>query len=67
MGQAERIEIEHVVIERIRLKSTERDCPRCAAVLVHNNAEICYECLNCGYIECGDEDENQQKRWNQKL
>lgn len=33
--------------------STERDCPRCNSVLVKNNNEDCYECLNCGYIDCG--------------
>lgn len=50
-------EIEQVVIQ-IRIKSTERNCPRCDAVLVHNNNELCYECLNCGYIDCGEESEN---------
>jgi len=38
-----------------RVKLTERDCPRCEAVLIHNNNEQCYECLNCGYIDCGDD------------
>ncbi|WP_018611162.1 hypothetical protein [Segetibacter koreensis] len=58
MPQPERIEIEEVVIEQIRLKLTERDCPRCDAVLVHNDYELCYECLNCGYIDCGDGEED---------
>jgi ribosomal protein S27AE len=40
----------------IKLKSTERDCPRCEHVLYQNNKEQCYECLNCGYIDCGDDD-----------
>jgi len=40
----------------VRIKSTERECPRCDAVLVSNDNEQCYECLNCGYIDCGDED-----------
>lgn len=38
-----------------RVKLSERDCPRCEAVLIHNNNEQCYECLNCGYIDCGGE------------
>ena len=38
-----------------KIKSSERDCPRCHAVLVQNEKEECYECLNCGYIDCGDE------------
>lgn len=40
----------------IRLKSTERECPKCDAVLVLNEHEQCYECENCGYIDCGDDD-----------
>lgn len=39
-----------------RLISTERDCPRCEAVLILNDHEQCYECWSCGYIDCGDED-----------
>jgi ribosomal protein S27AE len=35
------------------LKSTERDCPRCDAILNQNEKEECYECLKCGYIDCG--------------
>ncbi len=58
MGKHEIIEIEQVVIQQIRIKSTERDCPRCHAVLIHNNNELCYECLHCGYIDCGDENED---------
>ena len=54
MAQPQRIEIEEV-IEPIRLRSTQRDCPRCDAVLILNNHEQCYECDSCGYIDCGDE------------
>ena len=57
MAQPLRIEIEEFVIEDIRLRWIETDCPKCDAVLVHNSAEQCYECLNCGYIDCGDEEE----------
>ncbi len=39
----------------IRLRSSEKECPVCQAVLLHNNSEECYECLNCGYIDCGEE------------
>jgi ribosomal protein S27AE len=42
-------------IVKPNIKSNERDCPRCNAVLVQNEKEECYECLNCGYIDCGDE------------
>lgn len=56
MALPARIEIEEEVIEIIRLRSTERDCPQCDAVLEHNDNEQCYECLNCGYIDCGDEE-----------
>ncbi len=56
MVMVEVMEFEDVVIEIIRLKSTERDCPGCDAVLVQNNIEQCYECLKCGYIDCGDND-----------
>ncbi len=55
MAQAERIEIQQVSIQQVSLKSTERDCPRCDAVKIHNNNEICNQCLNSGYIDCGDE------------
>jgi ribosomal protein S27AE len=34
--------------------STERACPRCHSVLVKNENEDCYECLNCGYIHCAE-------------
>ncbi len=57
MAQPEKAEIEQVSIQYIRLKSTERDCPRCNATVVHNDNEQCYECLNCGYIDCGDDDD----------
>jgi ribosomal protein S27AE len=57
MQQLQFIEVEEEeIVEEIRLKSTERDCPGCDAVLVLNENEQCYECLNCGYIDCGDED-----------
>ncbi len=55
MAKPEKTEIEQVVFQNIRLKLTERDCPRCEAVLLHNENEQCYECFNCGYIDCGDE------------
>ncbi len=38
-----------------KLKSTERACPRCSSVLYQNEKEECCECLNCGYIDCGDD------------
>ena len=52
----EKPEIEQVSNQYMRVKLTERDCPRCHAILVHNDNEQCYECLNCGYIDCGDDD-----------
>ncbi len=55
MNNLARVEIEQIPIENIRLKLTERDCPKCDAVLIHNNNEQCFECLNCGYIDCGDD------------
>ena len=54
MPATERVEIE-MPAETIRIKLTERDCPRCDAVLIENANEQCHECLNCGYIDCGDE------------
>lgn len=42
-------------IPTIRIKLAERECPRCDAVLIENENEQCYECLNCGYIDCGDD------------
>jgi ribosomal protein S27AE len=54
MTNQEKIEIEEMDIQNIRIKLTERDCPRCDAVLIHNNNEQCFECLNCGYIDCGE-------------
>lgn len=57
MVNARKIEFEEVVIPNIRLKLIERDCPKCEAVLEHNNNEQCYECLNCGYIDCEDDDD----------
>ena len=55
MDIPEKAEIEQGSSQNIRLKITERDCPRCDAILVHNDNEQCYECLNCGYIDCGDD------------
>lgn len=55
MENQEKIEVAQKTIQSIRIKLTERDCPRCEAVLIHNNNEQCFECLNCGYIDCGDE------------
>lgn len=49
-------EVETVIDPGIRTKTTERECPRCESVLLLNDNEQCYECLNCGYIDCGDED-----------
>ena len=42
--------------EKPRLRPVERHCPRCNELLVINEQEECIECLNCGYIDCGDED-----------
>lgn len=56
MGMPQRIEIEEMEIQSIRLRFIERDCPKCEAVLIHNDYEQCDECLNCGYIDCGDDD-----------
>lgn len=47
------MEVVRVSSSIIRQKSTERDCPRCDAVLVLNDPEQCYECDKCGYIDCG--------------
>lgn len=47
---------EEVIVEEVRLKSSERECRMCEAVLVLNEKEQCYECLDCGYIDCGEED-----------
>lgn len=55
MPVKEKIDIEQLPIQSAIVKLTERDCPRCDAVLIHNNNEQCFECLNCGYIDCGDE------------
>jgi hypothetical protein len=38
-----------------RTKTSERECPRCDDVLCENQNEQCYECLTCGYIDCGGE------------
>ena len=55
MDKIELVVEEGLNIPAVKTKSTERDCPRCDAVLVLNDNEQCYECLNCGYIDCGDE------------
>lgn len=49
--QDKSIEVKVVAV----LKSTERDCLRCHAVLNQNEKEECYECPHCGYIDCGDD------------
>ena len=41
----------------IRLRSSEKECPRCQHILVLNEAEECIECHYCGYIDCGDDEE----------
>jgi ribosomal protein S27AE len=56
MANQSNTQFEEEKIQNMRLKTVERDCPRCEAVLIHNNNELCYECLNCGYIDCGDDD-----------
>ena len=56
MPKLETLELEPEVTQKVRVKTTERECPRCEALLDHNNKEECYECLNCGYIDCGDFD-----------
>ena len=56
MENIEVLEVEQSIAASVRVKSTERPCPRCEAVLVLNDNEQCYECLNCGYIDCGDDD-----------
>lgn len=38
-----------------KIKPVERDCPRCDAILVFNETEECFECLNCGYIDCAND------------
>ncbi|MCW3110009.1 MAG: hypothetical protein JWQ09_4515 [Segetibacter sp.] len=55
MKQQNMIEVEPVIKLAVRIKTTERECPRCEAVLVLNDNEQCYECLNCGYIDCGED------------
>ena len=60
MDIPEKAESEYVSSQYIRSKLTERDCPRCDAIVVHNESEQCYECLNCGYIDCGDDDQSTQ-------
>ena len=54
MTKEKKNEIEETDILIVRIKLTERDCPRCEAVLILNDNEQCYECINCGYIDCGE-------------
>lgn len=56
MKQQNWAEVEAVTSLSIRVKTTERECPRCVAILVLNDNEQCYECHNCGYIDCGEDD-----------
>ncbi|MDQ6813381.1 MAG: hypothetical protein M3040_06585 [Bacteroidota bacterium] len=56
MKQQNIAEPEAEILVSVRTKATERECPRCQAVLVLNDNEQCYECLNCGYIDCGEDD-----------
>ena len=56
MDNIEMVVAEELSINGIRTKPIERDCPRCDNVLVLNENEQCFECLNCGYIDCGDDD-----------
>ena len=56
MKQHNTSQLDNVVELAVRVKTNERECPRCDAVLVLNDNEQCYECLNCGYIDCGDDD-----------
>lgn len=56
MNKSLQVEIEPVNNQQVRIKLTERDCPRCDAVLIENENEKCYECINCGYIDCGNDD-----------
>ena len=39
-----------------RLKLIERDCPNCDSIVMKNDAEDCFECIKCGYIDCGTEE-----------
>ncbi|WP_170234081.1 hypothetical protein [Segetibacter aerophilus] len=55
MTQKNLAEAAPVMSVGVRVKSTERPCPNCDAVLVGNDDEQCYECFNCGYIDCGDD------------
>jgi ribosomal protein S27AE len=42
-----------------RFTLVERDCPRCDSVIMENEKEGCYECIQCGYIDCGSIRESQ--------
>jgi ribosomal protein S27AE len=56
MNEQNIVEAKPVMTSQIRVKTTERNCPNCDAVLVLNDNEQCYECFNCGYIDCGEEE-----------
>ncbi len=55
MQKMENTTEEMISTASVKTKSTERDCPRCDNVLILNNNEQCYECMYCGYIDCGDD------------
>lgn len=50
----------------IRLRSSEKLCPRCQHVLVLNQTEECIECHYCGYIDCGDDEHKLSIKNNDK-
>ena len=49
-----------------KVKLVERDCPRCDSLIMQNEKEDCYECLKCGYIDCGDITEYLQEKTKNK-
>ena len=53
MDKIELVVEEPLNVATLRTKSTERDCPRCDGIIIINEKEECYECPNCGYIDCG--------------
>ena len=53
----EQIMLDVEVSIKPRLRVSEKDCPKCHFVIMKNEKEDCYECMNCGYIDCGLEDE----------
>jgi ribosomal protein S27AE len=36
-----------------RLKLVERDCPRCDSIIMKDEKDDCYQCVKCGFIDCG--------------